>query len=208
LAPERPTPVHGKWAWSNGLHPTLQRYPRLPGPGPQWSSPSPQAATKVQFTASAELHDKLERLRALMRSSVPDGDLAAIVEQAVTEKLQRLEARRFARTQAPRKALAQTDTSPRGRQIPAAVKRAVYERDGGRCRYVDAQGRRCTARQGLEFHHRHPFGLGGDHSVANTSLQCRRHNGYLAEVDYGREAIARHRRSGTRPLAPTAPSSP
>ena len=56
---------------------------------------------KVQFTASAELHDKLERLRALMRPSVPDGDLGAIVEQAVTEKLQRLEARRFARTQAP-----------------------------------------------------------------------------------------------------------
>src|SRR6185503_20812282 len=30
---------------------------------------------KVQFTASAELHEKLERLRALMRSKVPDGDL-------------------------------------------------------------------------------------------------------------------------------------
>ncbi len=36
---------------------------------------------KVQFTASAELHDKLERLRALMRSSVPDGDLEAIIER-------------------------------------------------------------------------------------------------------------------------------
>ena len=163
---------------------------------------------KVQFTASAELHDKLERLQALMRSSVPDGDLAAIVEQAVTEKLQRLEARRFARTQAPRKTLAQSDTSPRRRQIPAAVKRAVYERDGGRCRYEDEQGRRCTARQGLEFHHRRPFALGGDHSVANISLQCRRHNGYLAEVDYGREAMARHRRSGGRPLKPTPSPSP
>jgi hypothetical protein len=39
---------------------------------------------------------------------VPDGDLGAIVEQAVTEKLQRLEARRFARTQAPRKTLSQS----------------------------------------------------------------------------------------------------
>ena len=67
---------------------------------------------KVQFTASAELHDKLERLRALMRSQVPDGDLAAIIEQAVTEKLERLEARRFARTNAPRKGLSETDTSP------------------------------------------------------------------------------------------------
>jgi hypothetical protein len=72
-----------------------------------------------------------------MRPSVPDGDLGAIVEQAVTEKLQRLEARRFARTPAPRKTLLQSETSPTTRQIPAAVKRAVYERDAGRCRYQD-----------------------------------------------------------------------
>ena len=52
------------------------------------------------------------------------------------------------------------------------MKRAVYERDGGRCRYADEQGRRCTARQGLEFHHRHPFAHGGHHSVANISLAC------------------------------------
>lgn len=34
----------------------------------------------------------------------------------------------------------------RQRHIPAAVRRAVYERGGGRCRFVDAKGRRCTAR--------------------------------------------------------------
>ena len=188
-----------------------------PGPGvrpaslpvrPAVVEPLAPSRYKVQFTASAELHDKLERLRALMRSSVPDGDLAAIVEQAVTEKLQRLEARRFAQTETPRKTLAESKTSPVTRQIPAAVKRAVYERDGGRCRYVDDQGRRCKARQGLEFHHRHPFGFGGDHSVANVSLACRCHNGYLAEVDYGRQAMARHRRPGTRPSEPTPSPSP
>ena len=46
---------------------------------------------RVQFTASAELHQKLERLVALM----PGNDLAAVVEVAVTEKLQRIEAKRF-----------------------------------------------------------------------------------------------------------------
>jgi hypothetical protein len=53
--------------------------------------PLSPARYKVQFTASAGLREKLERLQALMRSSVPDGDLAAIVEAAVMEKLQRLE---------------------------------------------------------------------------------------------------------------------
>ena len=38
-----------------------------------------------------------------MRSQVPDGNLAAIIEQAVTEKLERLEAKRFAKTRTPRK---------------------------------------------------------------------------------------------------------
>jgi 5-methylcytosine-specific restriction endonuclease McrA len=129
---------------------------------------------------------------------VPDGDLAAIIEQAVTEKLERLEARRFAKTSAPRRGLADSDTSPSSRHIPAAVRRAVHERDAGRCRFVDEQGRRCTARDRLEFHHRHPFAHGGDHSLAGIALMCRAHNHYLAEIDYGREAMAGHRRSMDR----------
>jgi hypothetical protein len=137
-----------------------------------------------------------------MRSSVPDGDLGAIIEHAVTEKLERLEARRFAKTSAPRKGLCDSDTSPSSRHIPAAVRRTVYERDGGRCRYVDGQGRRCTARGFLEFHHRHPFGHGGDHSPEGVSLLCQAHNRYLAEVDYGRQPMTKHRRAADRVSGP------
>ena len=157
--------------------------------------PLSPARYKIQFTASAELQDKLERLRALMRPQVPDGDLAAIIEQAVTEKLERLEAKQFATTKAPRKELAETDRFPSSRYIPAAVRRAVRERDGNRCRYVDEQGRRCPERGRLEYHHRHPFALGGDRSLSNIALLCHGHNQYLAEHDYGRDVMARYRRS-------------
>jgi len=146
---------------------------------------------KVQFTASAELHDKLRRLAVLMRARVPDGDLAAIIEQAVTEKLERLEARRYAQSKAPRTEVAEVETAPVTRHVPAAVRRAVSERDGRRCRYVDERGRRCSEERRLEFHHRHPFGMGGDHSPANLSLLCPSHNRYLAERDYGEAAIRR-----------------
>ena len=91
---------------------------------------------RVQFTASAELREKLARLQALMRSSVPDGNLAVILEQCVTEKLERLEAKRFAKTKAPRKSLAETDTSASSRYIPAAVRRVVHERDEDRCTFA------------------------------------------------------------------------
>ena len=151
--------------------------------------PLAPARYKVQFTASAELHDKLRRLTALMRSRVPDGDLAVIIEQAVTEKLERLEARRYAQSKAPRKGVADVETAPVTRHVPAAVRRAVSERDGRRCRYVDERRRRCSEERRLEFHHRHPFGMGGDHSPANLSLLCPSHNRYLAERDYGQAAI-------------------
>jgi len=149
---------------------------------------------KVQFTASVELRDKLERLRALMRAEVPSGDIAQLIEQAVTDKLARLEAKRFASTTAPRQTLQAASTTPTSRHIPAAVRRAVYERDGDRCRFVDEHGRRCAERSRLEFHHRHPFGIGGDHSPDNLGLLCSTHNRHMAEVDYGVAAIPRHRR--------------
>ena len=159
---------------------------------------------KVQFAASAGLRDKLERLQPLMRTSVPNGDLAAIIESAVTEKIERLEARRFAKTQAPRRNLAETDTSASSRHIPAAVRRAVHRRDGGLCRFVDEQGRRCRERQRLEFHHLVPYGCGGDHSPTNVRLMCPTHNRFLAEQDYGEAVMPRHRRSGNGVSPPAA----
>lgn len=67
---------------------------------------------QVRFAASAELREKLERLQALMRSSVPDGDLGRIIHIAVSEKLQRVEAKRFGQTKAPRSEPADAETTP------------------------------------------------------------------------------------------------
>ncbi len=116
---------------------------------------------------------------------MPDGDLATIIEAAVTTELVRLERRKSALTERPRKSLEQTDTAASSRHVPAAVRRTVSARDGGQCAYRDEQGRRCSARVWLEYHHRHPYGHGGDHSVGNVTLLCKAHNRLLAEIDYG-----------------------
>jgi 5-methylcytosine-specific restriction endonuclease McrA len=203
----------------SGMGRTVTRSPDSPPPSSIPSLPRPAIQPlspgryKVQFTAGARLHEKLERLRALMRSQFPDGDLGAIIESAVTEKLDRLEARRFGRRKAGRENPApdsrpSSGTQPQGtrtpRHVPAAVRRAVYERDGGQCRFVDEMGRRCPARARLEYHHLHPFGLGGDHRPENIHLVCRAHNAYLAERDYGRAAMARFRREARRTSGPPA----
>ncbi len=166
--------------------------------------PEPLAPSryKVQFTADAKLKEKLERLTALMRHSDPEADLADVIDAAVTAKLERLEAKRAARTSAPRKSIEQTDTTPGSRYIPAAVRRAVHERDGGRCTFVNAQGRRCSESSRLEFHHERPFARGGGHELDNVRLLCRAHNRYRAERDYGRDTMDRYRRAASRAREP------
>jgi 5-methylcytosine-specific restriction endonuclease McrA len=151
--------------------------------------PIAPARFKVQFTAGAELEGKIARARALLRDQIPDGDLAAIVDRAVTVLLRDLERTKFAATEKPRRSLAEADVTPRSRHIPAPVRRAVWERDGAQCTFVDKGGRRCAARERLQFHHQAPYGRGGDHDPSNVRLLCGAHNRYHAEIDFGRETV-------------------
>src|SRR5262245_34383014 len=131
--------------------------------------PLSPARYKVQFTASAELRDKLERLRKLL--GISSDDLALVIDQAVTEKLERLEKKRFALTKTPRPAPSEQSAS-RSRYLPSALRRAVYLRDGGQCCFVSKQGRRCTERNGLEYHHRYPYSFIVDNNPSNICLMC------------------------------------
>jgi hypothetical protein len=73
----------------------------------------------------------------------------------------------------------------RSRHVPAAVRAAVWRRDGARCGFVSGPGHRCTERSFLEFHHVQPFALDGTPTVGNIALRCRRHNQYEGELDFG-----------------------
>jgi 5-methylcytosine-specific restriction endonuclease McrA len=89
----------------------------------------------------------------------------------------------------------QRNDSPRqrGRHVPAAVRRSVYERDAGCCTYTDASGQRCGETHYLELHHLEPFAREGEHTPENLTLRCRAHNAHAAEQDFGREVMQRRR---------------
>jgi 5-methylcytosine-specific restriction endonuclease McrA len=72
----------------------------------------------------------------------------------------------------------------RSRYIPAAVRRAVWLRDGGRCTFVGSEGR-CRETGLLEYHHAVPYAAGGEATVANLRLACKRHNQLEAEKFFG-----------------------
>ncbi|HXK18757.1 MAG TPA: HNH endonuclease signature motif containing protein [Polyangiaceae bacterium] len=81
----------------------------------------------------------------------------------------------------------------RGRYIPAAARREVYRRDGGRCSYVDERGERCCETRYLELHHLQPFARQGAHVASNLALRCRAHNALAAEQDFGPAVMAQKR---------------
>ena len=111
----------------------------VPAPASSQAMVAPLAPElfKVQLTISRETRDKLDRIQALARHAIPDGDLAAIVDRALTLLLNELEQRRCAATAAPRYP---REVPERTRRIPAAVKREVWRRDGGRCAFVGRDG--------------------------------------------------------------------
>jgi hypothetical protein len=69
----------------------------------------------------------------------------------------------------------------------------VFERDEGRCLFVDAHGQRCLSGWQVEFHHVVPYARGGPHGADNIELRCRAHNQYEAELEYGARFMASQR---------------
>lgn len=137
---------------------------------------------KVQFTISGETREKLKAAQDLLRHSVPTGDIAAVFERALNALLSELERTKMAIVARPR-------SKPRAvakgsRVIPAAIRRAVWARDKGRCAFVGNDGR-CRERGGLELHHVLPFAAGGKATVENIELRCRAHNAHEADVYFG-----------------------
>ena len=67
--------------------------------------------------------------------------------------------------------------SPPRRHIPAAVRRHIWQRDGGRCCYRDPlSGRRCTSSHLLQIDHLLPVAEGGGPEPSNLNLLCAAHH--------------------------------
>jgi hypothetical protein len=165
---------------------------------PPLRSPSPQTPRaevkplgpeyyKVQFTASQETYAKLRLAQDLLRHTIPRGDVAAVIDRALTLLVEELQRTKYAAVDRPRPVRSST-TRVSGRYIPAAVRREVLRRDGGQCAFVGAAGR-CTERGFLEHHHRGPFADGGAATVDNIEVRCRAHNTYEAERWSGSDLV-------------------
>jgi 5-methylcytosine-specific restriction endonuclease McrA len=142
-----------------------------------------------QVTLDQETHDLLRRAQALMSHQVRAGEILPVLNGALRCFVAQLEKRKYAATRCPRP----SKPGSSSRHIPAAVKRAVRERDGDRCAFVSESGQRCSERTRLEFDHIEPVSRGGNSTVENLRLLCRAHNQYAAEREFGAEFMEQKR---------------
>jgi hypothetical protein len=136
----------------------------------------------VKFTARAATRNKLREAQDLLRHTIPNGDVAQVIDRALDALLVNLRQQKFAATDRPRSSKAPARGS---RHVAARVRRAVWARDGGRCAFVGRRGRRCEERAFLEFHHLDPHVLDSTGSVDGIELRCRAHNAYEATLYFG-----------------------
>jgi hypothetical protein len=200
-----------------------RRVPALPAsapapveePGPLFAAPqrspsrpaivAPLAQDRyhVQLTVSSLLRDKIGEATALLRHQVPSGDLATILDRALTVLIEKVKKERFGVGRKPRSG--EAPEGPAGsRHVPDAIKRRVFERDGGQCTFVGTDGNRCQERGFLQLDHLDGFARQKEHRASRIALRCSVHNQYAAELMYGRDLMARKRRERASPTRPGA----
>jgi hypothetical protein len=175
-------------------------------------APIPLAPDRYQitFTASAETCALLRQAKEQPSHAVPDGSTDQVVNRALKALLSVRARKQHGLTDRPR--TSKGSSTRRSRPIPAAVRRIVWQRDGGRCAFVAASGQRCPERRFIQYHHVDPWALGGEATPDKIELRCRAHNNYEATL-WGLGRPATRSGSSSRPTArptttevPVAPS--
>jgi HNH endonuclease len=165
----------------------------------------------LQFAVHPEFMAKLDKIKSLVWHRLPaNASLEQIFELLMDRLIEREEpAKRIERREKRTKPATRAARSPAvdgARHVPAALRDRIVQRDGGRCAFVGAGGRRCNATRALQVDHIVPVARGGRSTPDNLRLLCAHHNRLEAERVLG-AAVARAR-VGSNSVDLTGPGPP
>jgi 5-methylcytosine-specific restriction endonuclease McrA len=164
----------------------------LPATAPATALPATALSVTAPLAARRPIVETMSPERYRVQFTI-GREPGAIFDRAIALLLEKVEKRKLGAATQPRAprpirpgadSRISSDRLP-SRHTPNDVKRSTWRNDGGQCAFVSKDGRRCTERAFLEFHHIRPYALGGPTSTDNISLRCRRHNQYEAELVFG-----------------------
>jgi hypothetical protein len=154
----------------------------LPAARPDEVEPLTADLRRFHTTVSKRFLAKLAAARDALSHSHPGADTEAVLEAAL-DLLLAANDKKKGLVKRPRPSPARPSASPR--YIPAEVKRAVWTRDGGCCRWPVASGGVCGSTTRLEFDHVVPVARGGASTVSNIRILCATHNQLAAQQVFG-----------------------
>lgn len=197
-----------------------------PPPALRRAKIEPVSGTKSQIVmvVDVEFLARLKRAQSILSNTIPNGDLAAIFSKGVDLILEKhanrvgpsTRGKRAAASarandatptvavESARESASTTDAKPFAKPvsflrkaIPAAVFKAVWERDGGRCQWPTGAGHVCGSDFQLQADHEIPVAWGGASTVENVRILCRAHNIEHARRCFGAIWMDRFRRDRT-----------
>jgi 5-methylcytosine-specific restriction endonuclease McrA len=146
--------------------------------------------SRIHLTVSNQFLEKLEAARRGQGHVQPGATKEQVIEAALDLLLEKQASRR-AEAKRPQKKPRQGKPD----HVTAALKRAVWVRDGGKCQWPVDGGGVCGSTTRLELDHVVPRGKGGPTSVENCRVLCRFHNLESARGVYGNEVMDRYARN-------------
>jgi hypothetical protein len=190
------------------------RAPTVDGPALE-VEPLTADLRRLHITVSKRLLDKIDAARDALSHSHPGASRDEVIEAALDLVLERA-AKRRGIVKNPRKRTPEIATPPesatpvgrsrraRGdrsdRHVAAEVRRAIWERDGGRCQWKMEGGGVCGSTYQVELDHVVAYAKGGRIATAEDGeLLCRPHNDRHAREVFGDAWMDRFTRRRARP---------
>ena len=169
---------------------------------------------RLHLTVSKRLLEKLDAARDVLSHSHPGATREEIIDAGVTLLLERA-AKRRGRVKNPRKSAAAPNAATParakdpGRYVPADVRRAIWERDQGKCQWPIEGGGVCGATCRVELDHAsRPFAKGGRIlTPGDGRLLCDFHQDVSARREFGNACMDRFTRRRGRLKLRAAPSA-
>jgi hypothetical protein len=174
-----------------------------PPPPPMTVEPLDAELARLHMTVPRRLLEKLEAARDALSHSHPGASRDEILEVGLDLILERWAKRRgigakpratAGTTDEPVAPPAQPPSTKRSRHVPAAVWRAVWERDKGCCAWPLENGSVCGSTRQLELDHIKGWALGANTTVDECRILCRPHQDVSARRLYGNDLMNRYTR--------------
>jgi hypothetical protein len=205
-APAAPADTDSRSLWAPKVEP-----PAAPA-APRRDEVDPLTAglSRLSTTVSRRFLQKLKAAREGLGHAIPGATTEQVLEAALDLLLEK-QARARGMVKRPRAARptlngtaiptpTPTATEPPAHRrdgpraaIPAAVRRAVWQRDGGRCSWPLDGGGSCGSTHQLELDHVVPWAEWGGETHENLRVVCRAHNRLAARQAFGERVMGRYR---------------